>query len=136
MPIPIPTVSRPAFGALAAAAIIFSATGLFAVPAAASEVKIVAVEATSSGGGYSFSVTLRHADSGWKHYADQWRVMAPDGAVLGTRVLFHPHVDEQPFTRGMSGVKVPTGIKRVFIEARDSVSGVSPKTFAVDLPDR
>ena len=136
MHISVSTVSRRAFGALAAAAIIFSAAGLLAMPAAAGEVKIVAAKATSNGGEYSFSVTLRHADSGWKHYADQWRVLAPDGTVLGTRVLFHPHVDEQPFTRGMSGVKVPTGIKRVFIEARDSVSGVSPKTFAVDLPDR
>ncbi|HEC90802.1 MAG TPA: hypothetical protein ENI55_03965 [Alphaproteobacteria bacterium] len=115
---------------------IFSAAGLLAVPAAAGEVKIVAAKSTSNGGEYSFSVTLRHADSGWKHYADQWRVLAPDGAVLGTRVLLHPHVDEQPFTRGLSGVKVPAGIKRVFIQARDSLSGVSAKTFPVDLPGR
>ncbi|HEC90840.1 MAG TPA: hypothetical protein ENI55_04155 [Alphaproteobacteria bacterium] len=118
---------------MTAAAIIFG----FALPAAASEVEIVAAKATKdSGGEYSFSVTLRHADSGWKHYADQWRVLAPDGTVLGTRVLFHPHVDEQPFTRGLSGVKVPAAIKRVLIQARDSVSGVSAKTFPVNLPGR
>jgi hypothetical protein len=128
----VPTVSRSAFGALTAAAVVFG----LALPAAASEVEIVAAKAASSGGGYSFSVTLSHADSGWKHYADQWRVLAPDGAVLGTRVLFHPHVDEQPFTRELSGVKVPAGIKRVLIQARDSVSGVSAKTFPVDLPGR
>ncbi len=133
MHLAVPTVSRPDFGALVAA-LIFA--GLAAMPAVASEVEIVAVEAASNGGGYGFSVTLRHADSGWKHYADQWRVLAPDGVVLGTRVLVHPHVDEQPFTRGLSGVKVPAAIKRVLIQARDSVSGFSTKTFPVDLPDR
>jgi len=133
MHLPVPTVSRPAFGPLAAV-LIFA--GLVAMPAAASEVEIVAAKAVGNGGGYSFSVTLRHADTGWKHYADQWRVLAPDGAVLGTRVLVHPHVDEQPFTRGLSGVKVPAAIKRVLIQARDSVSGVSARTFAVDLPGR
>lgn len=132
MPISVPTISRSAFGYLAVVAVIFG----LALPAAASEVEIVAAKAAGNGGVYSFSVTLRHADSGWKHYADQWRVLAPDGAVLGTRVLFHPHVDEQPFTRGLSGVKVPAGIKRVFIQARDSVSGVSAKTFSLGLPGR
>ena len=136
MHLPVYSISRRAFGALTATALIFSAAGLVALPAAASEVEIVAVDVASSSGGYSFSVTLRHADSGWKHYADQWRVLAPDGAVLGTRVLVHPHVDEQPFTRGLSGVKAPAGIKRVLIQAQDSVSGVSAKTFPVGLPGR
>ncbi len=132
MHISVPAISRPAFGAFATAAMIFG----FAQPAAASEVEIVAAEATVSAGGYAFSVTLRHADTGWKHYANQWRVLAPDGTVLGTRVLVHPHVDEQPFTRGLSRVKVPAGIKRVLIQAQDSVSGVSAKTFPLDLPGR
>jgi len=105
-------------------------------PVLAGEVKVVGAKARASGGGYSFSVTLRHADTGWKHYADQWRVLAPDGKVLGTRVLAHPHVNEQPFTRGLSGVKVPKGLKQVLIEARDSVHGIGPETFTVDLPGR
>ena len=47
----------------------------------------------------SFDVSVRHADSGWDHYANQWDVIAPDGTVLATRVLYHPHENEQPFTR-------------------------------------
>ena len=65
----------------------------------AGEVDVTAVKATKSGDGtYRFSVTLRHADTGWDHYANKWDVVAPDGTVLGTRVLAHPHVQEQPFT--------------------------------------
>ena len=51
-------------------------------------------------------------------YADGWRVLSPDSEVLGTRVLGHPHVNEQPFTRALSGVNIPRGIREVVIEAR------------------
>ena len=76
-------------------------------PVAADPAEIVRAEARASGNSYSFSVTLRHGDTGWEDYADGWRVELPDGTVLGTRVLYHPHVDEQPFTRSLSGVVVP-----------------------------
>ena len=46
-----------------------------------------------------FTVTLRHADKGWDHYADRWEVLSLDREVLGTRILYHPHVNEQPFRR-------------------------------------
>ena len=48
---------------------------------------------------YRFSVTVRHNDQGWDHYADKWDVVAPDGTILATRILHHPHDKEQPFTR-------------------------------------
>ena len=44
-----------------------------------------------------------HPDTGWDDYADGWRVLDMDGNELGMRVLHHPHVDEQPFTRSLSG---------------------------------
>ena len=47
-----------------------------------------------------FTVTLRHADKGWDHYADRWEVLSLEGEVLGTRILYHPHVNEQPLIRG------------------------------------
>ena len=56
---------------------------------------------------WSVSVTLRHADTGWEHYADAWRILGPDDTELGQRVLYHPHETEQPFTRSLSGVKTP-----------------------------
>jgi hypothetical protein len=81
----------------------------------------------------SFQATLEHADEGESHYADRWEVVAPDGTVLGTRVLQHPHVDEQPFTRTLNGVKIPTAIKTVTIRAHDSVHGFGGAEFKVEL---
>ena len=46
----------------------------------------------------SFNVTIKHNDLGWEHYVNKYEILSPSGSVLGTRVLFHPHVDEQPFT--------------------------------------
>ena len=100
----------------------------------ASDVEIVNVQASQSGDAWRFDVTLRHADSGWEHYADGWEVLAPDGTSLGMRVLVHPHVNEQPFTRSLSGVVIPDGITEVVIRARDNVDGWTAETFALTLP--
>lgn len=102
--------------------------------AEAGEVEVVAAKVSGGPGGYYFSVTLSHADTGWDHYADRWQVLSPDGKVLATRVLVHPHVDEQPFTRSLSGVKIPAGMKRVNIRAHDNVHGDAKALFPVDLP--
>ena len=84
-------------------------------------------------GGWRVSVTLRHADTGWDHYADAWRVVTADGGIIGTRTLYHPHVDEQPFTRSLEGVVPPADVGRVYVEAHDSVHGWSPERLEVDL---
>lgn len=100
----------------------------------AGEVDVVGATARKvADGGYGFDVTLRHADEGWDHYADAWDVLGPDGAVLGTRVLFHPHVDEQPFTRSLSGVKIPAGVAQVTIRGHDKVHEYGGKEFTVKL---
>lgn len=85
-------------------------------------------------GRYHFDVTVRHDDSGWDHYADKWIVLAPDGTVLGTRTLYHPHVDEQPFTRSLSGVAVAETISEVTVRAHDSVHAYGGETVTVVLP--
>lgn len=84
----------------------------------------------------TFRVTLEHADEGWHHYADRWDVLTLDDRLLKTRVLHHPHVNEQPFTRSLSGVAVPEEHKQVKIRARDSKHGYSKQEFIVDLPGR
>ena len=84
----------------------------------------------------TFNVTVRHADEGWKHYADQWDVVSPDGEVLATRILHHPHVNEQPFTRSLSGVKIPAGVREVILRARDSRHGWGGKEMRVAIPLR
>ncbi|WP_205620576.1 hypothetical protein [Nisaea denitrificans] len=85
-------------------------------------------------GSYSFHVTVRHADTGWDHYANAWSVLAPDGTLLGERVLYHPHVNEQPFTRSLSGVSIPDGISKVIVRARDSQHGEGGRSLEVELP--
>ena len=83
---------------------------------------------------YDFSVTVFHEDAGWKHYADKWEVTDKNGTVLRTRTLYHPHVNEQPFTRDLSGVKIPENIKSVVIRAHDLVHGYGGKLITLDLP--
>jgi len=100
----------------------------------AGEVTVVDASASPTGTGvYRFDVTLSHADSGWDHYADSWEVVAPNGEILGQRTLYHPHVEEQPFTRSLSGVIVPEGVDRVEIRAHDKVHGYGAQPFQIDL---
>ncbi len=87
-----------------------------------------------SAGTYDFEATVRHADTGWDHYADKWDVVAPDGAVLGTRVLLHPHEGEQPFTRSLTGLRIPAGVDRVTVRAHDKVHGYGGGEQGIPLP--
>lgn len=113
------------------------AVAIIASPLAAlaGETDVVDVDVTRAADGtYRFDVTVSHADEGWNHYADAWEVVAADGTVLGTRELLHPHVDEQPFTRALSGVRIPDGIDTVTVRAHDSVHGFGGATMDVDIP--
>ena len=105
-----------------------------AVPSAADEAEIVAATAERLGDRWTFSVTLRHGDTGWDDYADGWRVVLEDGTSLGERTLLHPHVEEQPFTRSLAGIRVPEGIRRVFVEARTNTGGWGAVRLPLDLP--
>ena len=105
--------------------------------ALAGKASVVNAKATAQGNNtYSFSATVSHADTGWMHYANKFEILSPDGKVLGTRVLYHPHVNEQPFTRGLGKVKIPAGIKAVSVRAWDLVYKAGTKTFTVKLPGR
>ena len=99
----------------------------------AGAVSIRHVEFQKGPADWTANVTLEHADSGWKHYADAWRVVDSKGKVLATRTLWHPHVDEQPFTRSMSGINIPAKTTKVYIEAHDKVHGWSKDRVLVDL---
>ena len=80
------------------------------------------------------TVTISHADTGWDDYADGWEVLDAQGNSLGLRNLLHPHVNEQPFTRSLSGVSFPEDADVVFIRTRTNVGGWSDDLFAVQLP--
>jgi hypothetical protein len=109
---------------------------LLSISAFAGQAKIVDVEVTNNNDSYRFDVTLRHDDAGWDHYADGWEVLSPEGKILGKRVLAHPHVSEQPFTRSLSGVRIPQGLTTISIRAHDSVHGYNKEVFEVSLPGR
>ena len=100
----------------------------------AGEADVLDVQVSQNGGTYRFDVSVQHADTGWEHYANAFEIVAPDGTVLGTRVLYHPHVNEQPFTRSLSGVRIPDGVSEVDVRAVDSIHGTGGKTVRVEVP--
>lgn len=75
-----------------------------AAPTAPADAAVTAVSVSGEPGNYQFSVTIRSQETGCDAYANWWEVVTPEGQLLYRRVLFHSHVDEQPFTR--SGGKV------------------------------
>ncbi|MEO0974637.1 MAG: hypothetical protein AAFX85_16230 [Pseudomonadota bacterium] len=104
--------------------------------AAADSVEVVSVDVHHEAGDrYRFDVTLRHGDSGWEHYADAWEVVDGEGRVLGRRVLAHPHVHEQPFTRSLRGVRLPAATREVRVRGHDKVHGPGP-AVTVAIPHR
>lgn len=109
--------------------ILLISTGVFAGKADVLEVKVNCADSCT------FQVTVQHADSGWDHYANEWQVVsADDGSILGTRVLYHPHVNEQPFTRTLSAVRIPANLKQIIVKAKDTVHGYGGLEQTVTLP--
>lgn len=89
---------------------------------------------------WTFHVTVRHPDTGWEDYADGWDVVLPDGTAIilnnsdaFTRVLFHPHENEQPFTRSQSNIVIPNDVTTVTVRAHDIVDGWGGQEITVDL---
>ncbi len=82
-----------------------------------------------------FDITLKHDDEGWEHFANRWEVLSPGGEILATRVLAHPHVNEQPFTRSLANVRIPGDLKELVIRAHDLVHGYGGKEIVVKLPN-
>ena len=104
-----------------------------AQPVLADASEITNATAVQTASGWRFNVTVTHPDTGWDHYADGWAVEDAAGNQLGLRVLGHPHVDEQPFTRSLGGVAISDGTNQVFLRTRCSVDGWSEQTFEVTI---
>ena len=111
--------------------------GWLTAPVIAGEAVVLNVEvAESQAGGFDFHVTVQHADTGWEHYAQRWEVRSLDGeTAYGERVLLHPHVEEQPFTRSLRAVSIPRGVREVQVRAEDKQHGWG-KYVRVPLPGR
>ena len=97
----------------------------------AGEADVTAAEATCRDGLCTVTVSVRHDDAGWDHYADHWRVLTPGGEEFGRRVLLHPHETEQPFTRSLSGVRISPELTEVIIEAHDSVHDYGGRSLSI-----
>jgi len=111
-------------------------TFVLAMPATGSAGEVDVVEVTIShtkDRQFLINATLKHEDTGWDHYANKWIVVDEAGNVLGVRVLAHPHVNEQPFTRSLR-VEIPVEVETVTIIAFDSVHEDGGATFSVDVP--
>lgn len=117
---------------LAVLALVAAAAGT----AGQADVLQVEIRAAERPGRFDLDVTVRHTDTGWDHYADRWEILGPDGTVLATRVLYHPHVDEQPFTRSLTDVAIPAPLTWVRVRAHDLVHGHGGRTVTVSLPGR
>ena len=102
---------------------------VLASPALADPPQVVDVTVS----GDRVSVTIAHPDTGWDHYADGWEVLDADGNRLGMRTLYHPHVEEQPFTRSLSDVVVPEGATVIYVRTRCNVDGWSDDLIEVPL---
>ncbi len=105
----------------------------YGLPATAGQVEVVHTRFKKAGDTWTVSTTLKHSDTGWDHYADAWRVVDEAGKELGKRVLHHPHEQEQPFTRSLSGLNIPATMKIVYVEAHDKVHGWNAQRVRVDL---
>lgn len=97
--------------------------------------QVVAVELIQTAAGiFKVSTTVRSIDVEGVSYADAWEVRDPEGRVLGERILTHPHTNEQPFTRSLSGVAIAPNIAEVEVAARDSVRGFCGASMLVEVP--
>ena len=95
---------------------------------------IAAVVEVETSGAFTVSATLFSPYDSPQRYADAWRVLDPDGVVLGVRELLHDHANEQPFTRSLGGVEIPDDVSEVTIEGRDQLNGWGGATVTVEVP--
>jgi hypothetical protein len=96
---------------------------LFDTPVAARLVAdVMSVEVSGEAGAYTFSVEIESPDQGCEQYADWWEVVSEEGTLVYRRVLFHSHVDEQPFVRSGGPVEVDSGTE-VWVRAHMAPGG-------------
>jgi hypothetical protein len=96
---------------------------------------VIAVELRPTGERrFDVAVTISSPYDSPERYADGWRVLDPEGNVLGTHTLLHDHAAEQPFTRTQPGLEVPEGVTQVTVQGRDQANGFGGATVTVDVP--
>jgi Electron transfer DM13 len=84
---------------------------------------------------FSVEATISSVYDTPSRYADAFRVVTPEGQVLGVRELTHDHENEQPFTRSLDGVSIPAGINVAVVEGRDQANGWGGQRWEIQLPE-
>ena len=143
---PVPSTSTPLpteriIPSLEPAPVMDTATAPPTATSSAANADVTFVRAIQAAdGSWTFHVTVSHPDTGWDDYADGWDILTLNGTQLKiregdvfTRLLAHPHVDEQPFTRSQSGIVIQEDITKVIARAHDIVDGFGGKEIIVDL---
>ena len=103
----------------------------------AGEADVVAVKVRRSAPNtFDFDVTVKSVDKGANYYANAIEVLLPDGKLLGRRELLHSHEAEQPFTRDLYGVQIPSSVETVIIRAHHNGKGYDGQTLTLKLPTR
>ncbi|MBX7142559.1 MAG: hypothetical protein K1X63_15905 [Chitinophagales bacterium] len=134
-PMSSPVLNAPRFGFVVVSLVILSSPAYSQSEQRFPDVVRVKVEVAESGV-FNFDVTVSSPYDTPSRYADGFRVSTMEGKVLGERKLMHDHQTEQPFTRDLYSVKIPEGIKKVVVQARDQKYGYGGKTVEVMLPGR
>jgi hypothetical protein len=83
---------------------------------------------------YDFMVMQRAPYATPSRYAAGWRVLAPNGDTLAVKRLTRPYLGGGSFWRRQVGVRVPRGVRRVQLGARDSRNGYGGRRLTVTLP--
>lgn len=97
---------------------------------------VLAVELRPTGARtFDVAVTISSPYDSPARYADGWRVLDPEGNVLGTHTLLHDHANEQPFTRTQRGLLIPAGVDAVTVEGRDQANGFGGATVTLEVPE-
>ena len=113
--------------------IVLAYTIVMAAQVSAGMADVIDVDVRYNGdNNFQIITTLVHADTGWQHYANEWQVLDESGKVIGRRVLHHPHVNEQPFSRSQT-LDIPISVNIITIRGIDSVHGIGGGEMSIKL---
>lgn len=95
---------------------------------------VLDAELERDGDTWRLSATLSSPYDTPERYADAFRALTPDGEELGVRVLLHDHANEQPFTRSLTGLEIPSDVDTIIVEGRDLEHGWGGATVTLEVP--
>ncbi len=97
---------------------------------------VVDARLEATGDTWTLHATISSPYDSASRYADGFRAKSLDGKELDVRSLAHPHPNEQPFTRTLPELVIPTSVTKIEVEARDSVNGWGGASVIVTVPPR